>query len=72
MQKTAVNEGQEKFSEEETEYRLTRSLFTSFLGEDEEGTYRSEFIRETLEAARERPTEQFTTPEAFLARLKNV
>ena len=61
-----------KIKKLEREVVLLRSLFISVVGEDREGQYRPEFVREIMRAMSERPTRRFRSPEALLAELSEV
>ena len=53
------------------ELSLLRSAVIGLIGRDPEGEYRPEFVDEMLRAVTEdRPTEAFTTPAAFLKRIR--
>lgn len=52
-------------------FRL-RSAVISIVGEDEEGTYRPEFVKEMLRAAAETPEYRFRGKNSFLADLAGV
>jgi len=54
------------------EVRTLRSLLISVIGKDEEGAYRPQFVRETLKAAREKPTHSFRGARSFLAELERI
>ena len=43
-----------------------RSVVIGLLGEDSDGKYRPEFVRQVLAAAREVPSREFSTPSDFL------
>lgn len=49
-----------------------RATLISFLGEDREGVYRPEFVRDILDAARQKPSHSFTSVDSFLAALRRV
>lgn len=53
----------------EQEVALLRAGLISLLGEDAEGVYRPEFVRDLLRAAQEKATETFRDEETFLADL---
>lgn len=44
-----------KIDKLEQEIRILRSFLISIVGEDRDGKYRSEFVKEILRAAREKP-----------------
>jgi hypothetical protein len=48
------------------EVALLRSAVIGLIGEDSEGAYRPEFVREVFEDLMRKPTRVFTTPEQFL------
>ena len=52
------------------EVSLLRSFIISMIGEDEEGNYRPEFIKEILDAAKEKPEFTFLDLQSFMAQLK--
>lgn len=54
------------------EVRSLRSLLISFIGEDTEGSYRPEFVREILRASRQLPTMAFRDAQTFLAELRHT
>ena len=51
--------------------RLLRSLAIS-LGEDPEGEYRPDFVKEILKAAHEKPTLEFKDKASFLKQLRKA
>ena len=55
-----------------TEVRQLRSSIIGLLGRDDEGEYQPEFVERVLRNNRQRPTQKFTTPQAFLRSLKGV
>lgn len=61
-----INKLSRKLEHVQRELRVLRSLAISVAGEDPEGSYRPEFVREILRASKEKLTYRFTTPEAFL------
>lgn len=61
-----------KIKKLEREVTLLRSFFIGIAGEDKEGEYRPEFVREIMKSLSERPTRRFRSPEAFLAELREV
>lgn len=56
----------------ETDVLLMRSLLISLVGEDDEGEYRPEFVREMLARASEKPTHTFKNKKQFLKLLAPV
>ena len=60
------------FTNLKKEVEALRSLVISFLGEDPEGSYKPKFVKEMLEAVKERPSYTFTNRKSFLAQLKRV
>lgn len=56
----------------ERELARYRSLMISLAGQDEEGTYRPEFVERVLLAAEERPTRVFSSPSSFLKDVDGV
>ena len=54
------------------EVRSLRSLVISLVGEDKEGRYRPEFVREILRAARQQPERLFKDARTFLAELRSA
>lgn len=56
----------------QNEVGALRATLISFLGEDREGAYRPEFVRDILEAARQKPTRTFTTVGNFLTELRQI
>ena len=48
------------------EITLLRSAVIGLIGEDPEGRYRPEFVREVFEDLKRKPTRVFSTPEQFL------
>ena len=52
------------------EVRTLRSGLISMIGEDPEGSYRPEFVKEILKAAEEPPTRRFVNAGRFLASLR--
>ena len=54
------------------EINLLRSALMSVIGEDKEGNYHPQLVREILRAAREAPQRQFHNAKDFLAELANV
>lgn len=53
------------------EVALLRSAIISFLGEDREGRYRPEFVKQVFKSAKEKPDFAFHDARAFLKQLKN-
>ena len=53
------------------EVALLRSAVISLIGEDQEGTYRPEFVKKTLKAAQEPAIYQFKNAKSFLRLLKS-
>ena len=51
------------------EVSVLRSAVISIIGQDNEGVYRPEFVKEILEAATETPQYRFLGKESFLADL---
>lgn len=54
------------------EVRSLRSLLVSVAGEDREGLYRPEFVRELQRAARQKPTRAFRNARSFLDELRRA
>ena len=52
------------------EINLLKSFAISILGNDKEGNYNPNFIKETLKATSERPSHSFKNKEDFLKLLK--
>ena len=67
-----ISQVQSKEDVLQNEVKLLRSFVISIAGEDEEGEYNPEFVKEILEAAQEQPTESFVDAQSFLASLKRV
>ncbi len=53
------------------EVSLLRSFVIGLAGKDREGKYRPKFVKQTLQALKERATKRFVNPETFLADLKS-
>lgn len=51
------------------EVQVLRGSLIGVVGEDPEGTYRPEFVKDILRAREEKPTETFTDANSFLASL---
>ena len=58
-----------EFSNLKQEVRTIRSLLISVVGEDKEGQYHTQFVREVLKAAKEKPEYVFKDMKSFLAEL---
>ena len=56
----------------EQEVSLLRSFVISMIGEDNEGQYRPEFVKEMLKASQEKPQRLFKDADSFLAELQRV
>lgn len=54
------------------EISLLRSFMISVIGEDNEGQYRPEFVKEILKASQEKPEYVFKNARSFLAELKRL
>ena len=54
------------------EVRSLRSLLVSVAGEDREGSYRPEFVRELRRAARQKPNRAFRSARSFLDELRRT
>lgn len=54
------------------EVSILRSAIISIIGEDDEGAYRPEFVKEILDAATETPQYRFRGKDSFLADLARV
>ena len=48
------------------EVTLLRSAVAGIIGKDPEGQYKPEFVAEVFASLKRKPTEKFSTPEAFL------
>ena len=48
------------------EVTLLRSAVAGMIGKDQEGMYRPEFVAEVFASLKRKPTDRFSTPEAFL------
>lgn len=57
-------------SQIDNEVELLRSALIGFIGEDEEGAYHPEFIRELLKASQEKPKHEFKDIRTFLAHIR--
>ncbi|MBI4175477.1 hypothetical protein HY523_02565 [Candidatus Berkelbacteria bacterium] len=53
-----------------TEVSQIRSFLIGLAGKDTEGEYRPEFVDRVLQQTTDAPTEEFTTAEDFLQRLR--
>ena len=71
-QAVAVNKLNNKVGKLEREVRMLRSLFISVAGQDEEGSYRPEFVKEILGALEEKPNFAFKSRDLFLGQLKRL
>lgn len=49
-----------------------RSFLISIVGEDKEGNYRPEFVKEIIKAAKEKPDLVFVDRHSFFAELKRL
>lgn len=56
----------------EAEIALLRSAIVGLIGEDSEGHYRPEFVREMLARASDKPTHTFKNKKEFLKLLASV
>jgi hypothetical protein len=66
MRIKARTRGREKtLAEIRQELTTLKSGITSIVGKDTEGRYRDEFVREVLEAAREKPTHTYKGSGSF-------
>lgn len=54
------------------EVRSLRSLIISMVGEDKEGNYHPEFVRDLLESIEEKSTYRYTGPGSLLKQLKDL
>ncbi|MBI2444291.1 MAG: hypothetical protein HYV42_03575 [Candidatus Magasanikbacteria bacterium] len=54
------------------EVKLLRSSLIGFLGEDEEGEYRPEFVAKILHRSQQSPTRVFRGARDFLSRLRSA
>lgn len=54
------------------EVRSLRSLLVSVAGEDREGSYRPEFVRELRRAARQKPNRAFINAHSLLGELRRA
>ena len=54
------------------EVQTLRSFFISLAGQDKEGNYRAEFVRDILEASAEIPNYSFKGKQSFLDQLRRV
>ena len=54
------------------ELKLLRSLAISIVGKDSEGSYKPEYVRRALFAARKKPNRKFISERQFLAELKRA
>lgn len=52
------------------EVQTLRSLVIGMIGTDKEGSYKPKFVKEILEAAKEKPIYRFQGERAFLKELK--
>lgn len=52
------------------EVALLRSLAISVVGQDDEGSYRPEFVKKILQASFEKPTESFVNADDFLRKVE--
>ena len=48
------------------EVTLLRSAVAGMIGKDREGMYRPEFVAEVFASLKRKPTDRFSTPEAFM------
>lgn len=74
MPQTAItaNKLNTKIDKLEQEIRILRSFLISIVGEDRDGKYRSEFVKEILKAAKKKPNYIFSGGDSFLAALKRI
>lgn len=61
-----------KLNELKQEIFSLRSFLISIVGEDKEGDYRLEFVKEIFKAAKEKPDLVFVDRYSFLAELKRL
>ncbi|MFA5812896.1 MAG: hypothetical protein WC862_00020 [Patescibacteria group bacterium] len=73
LQKQAVKtQVRQEVRELGRQVRSLRSLLISLLGQDSDGRYRPEFVKEALSAAQEKPEKKFTDIDSFLLSLKKI
>ncbi|MDP2692378.1 MAG: hypothetical protein Q8O88_01905 [bacterium] len=56
----------------ENEVKILRSLLISVAGKDNEGVYRSSFVKKLTKTIADKPIQKFKNKKSFLAQLKEL